>query len=159
MLVLAIFAVIIGAGLLALECFIPGVGIAGITGGILSIIGIVGLVPYIGWYVVFVIMAIIVIVLLCIYFFAKTAEDGKNPLVLSQKTDKESGFSANDDNSNLLGKQGEAVTGLRPSGIALIEGNRIDVVTDGAFFEAGTKIYVSDIQGRRIIVKKIEGGN
>ncbi len=159
MLVLAIFAVLIGTGLLALECFIPGVGIAGITGGILCILGIVGLIPFIGWYVIFVIMAIIVMVLLCIYFFAKTAETGMNPLVLSQKTDKESGFSANDDNSGLLGKKGEAVTGLRPAGIALIDGNRVDVVTDGAFFDAGTEIFVSDIQGRRIIVKKFEGGN
>ena len=74
--------------------------------------------------------------------------------MLSQKTDKESGFSANDDNSFLLNKEGVAVTQLRPAGIAKIESNRVDVVTNGEFIDAGTKIIVTDIQGRRIIVKK-----
>ena len=155
MLPLVICALVIGTALLILECFLPGIGVPGITGGILCLLGIFGLVPYIGWYVVFVIVAIIIIVLLSIYFFARSAEKGKNPLVLSQKTDKESGFSANEDNSFLLNKQGEAVTGLRPAGIALIDAKRVDVVTNGEFIEAGTPVKVVDIQGRRIIVEKI----
>ncbi len=154
MVIFAICALIIGTALLVLECFIPGVGIPGITGGFLSILGIFLITPYIGWYVIFIIMAIIIIVLLSIYFFAKSAHKGKNPLVLAQKTDKESGFSANDDNSSLLNKEGEALTQLRPSGIALIDSKRVDVVTGGEFLEAGAKIIVTDIQGRRIIVKK-----
>lgn len=152
--ILAICAIIIGTALLVLECFIPGIGVAGITGGFLSILGILLLIPYVGWYVIFIIMAIIIIVLLSIYCFAQSAHKGKNPLVLSQKTDKESGFSANDDNSSLLNKEGETLTQLRPSGIALIDSKRVDVVTDGEFLDIGTKIVVTDIQGRRIIVKK-----
>lgn len=157
--ILAIAACVIGCALLILECFVPGIGIAGILGGLLCIIGIIGLIPYIGWFVILVIMAIIIAVLLSIYFFAKTADRGKNPFVLSSKTDKESGFTANDDNSDILGKCGVAYTQLRPSGIAVIEDRRVDVVTDGEFIEAGTQVCVTDIQGRRIIVKKIEGGN
>lgn len=155
MLPLVICALVIGTALLILECFIPGVGVPGITGGILCLLGIFGLIPYIGWFVVFVIVAIIIIVLLSIYFFARSAEKGKNPLVLSQKTDKESGFSANDDNSLLLNKEGEAVTDLRPAGIAFIDAKRVDVVANGEFIELGTKVKVVDIQGRRIIVEKI----
>lgn len=155
MFALAICALIIGTALLVLECFVPGIGIAGITGGILCLLGIFGLVPYIGWYVIFIIVAIIIIVLLSIYLFANSAEKGKNPLVLSQKTDKKSGFSANDDNSFLLNKTGVALTQLRPAGIAEIESKRVDVVTSGEFIDAGTEITVTDIQGRRIIVKKI----
>ncbi len=155
MLALAICALVIGTALLALECFIPGVGIPGIAGAIFNLIGIFMLTTYIGWYVIFIILAIIVIVIACVCFFAKAATKGKNPLILSQKTDKESGFSANEDNSSLLNKEGEAVTRLRPSGIALIDSKRVDVVTDGEFLEAGAKVVVADIQGRRIIVKKI----
>ena len=155
MIPIAICALIIGTILLVLECFLPGIGVAGITGGVLCLAGIIMLVPYIGWYVVFIVLVIVLVVMLSIYIFARTAEKGKNPLVLSQKTDKASGFSANDDNSSLLNKEGEAVTGLRPAGIALIDSKRVDVVTDGEFIEAGTKIVVADIQGRRIIVKKI----
>ncbi len=150
---LVIAALIAGCALLCFECFIPGFGVAGISGSILCILGIIGLVPYIGWYVVFVIMAIIVIILAIMYFFANSADSGKNPFVLSASTSKEAGFSANDDNTQLLNKCGEAVTGLRPSGIALIEGKRVDVVTNGEFIDAGTPLIVTDIQGRRIIVK------
>lgn len=154
MLALVLCALVIGTALLVLECFVPGVGVPGIVGGILCLLGIFGLVPYIGWYVIFVIVAIIIIVLFSIYIFAQSAEKGKNPLVLSQKTDKESGFSANDDNSFLLGKKGVAQTQLHPSGIAEIDGKRVDVVTNGEFVEVGAEIVVTDIQGRRIIVKK-----
>ncbi len=159
MLGFAFAAVLIGTVLIIIECFLPGLGVAGITGGILSVLGVIGLVPYIGWYVIFVIMAIIIIALICIYVFARTAEQGKNPLVLSQKTDKESGFSANDDNSALINKEGKAITQLRPAGIALIEEKRVDVVTNGEFLESGTLVRVTDIQGRRVIVEQIKGGN
>lgn len=152
---LVIAALIAGCALLCLECFLPGIGIAGISGAILCIFGIVGLIPYIGWYVIFVIMAIIGIIMAVIYFFAHSAEKGLNPFVLSAKTSKEEGFSASEDNTALMNKCGEAVTGLRPAGIALIEGKRVDVVTDGEFIDAGTPVCVTDIQGRRVIVKKI----
>ena len=55
MFAIAICALVIGTALLVLECFVPGIGVAGITGGILCLLGIFGLVPYIGWYVIFVI--------------------------------------------------------------------------------------------------------
>lgn len=154
-LALVICALVAGTALIAIECFIPGIGIAGITGGALSIFGVIALIPYIGWYVVFVVMAMIVIVLTCIYFFARSADSGNNPFVLSAKTDKEAGFSANEDNTALIGKCGETVTQLRPAGIALIDGKRVDVVTDGEYLEKGISVKVSDIQGRRIIVEKI----
>lgn len=158
-LALAIIAVFLGTTLIVVECFLPGIGVAGFSGGILSALGIIGLIPYIGWYVVFVILAIIIIAVICVMMFARSAEKGKNPLVLSQKTDKESGFSANDDNSALINKEGVAVTQLRPAGIATIDNKRVDVVTNGEFLETGTPVRVTDIQGRRIIVEQIKGGN
>ncbi len=51
-------------------------------------------------------------------------------------------------------KQGKAVTALRPSGTALIEGKRLDVVTDGDYIEAQTPIRVTGVTGNRIIVSK-----
>ena len=154
---LIIAALIAGCALISFECFIPGFGIAGISGALLCLFGIITLIPYIGWYVVFVIMFIAIIVLTVIYFFAKSADSGWNPFVLSAKTSKEEGFSANDDNTDLINKSGVAITDLRPSGIAEIDGKRVDVVTDGAFIKKETKVYVSDIQGRRIIVNEFKG--
>lgn len=154
---LVVAALVAGCALLCFECFIPGFGIAGITGALLCLFGIIALVPYIGWYVVFVIMFIALIVLAVIYFFAKSADQGWNPFILNAKSSKEEGFSANDDNTDLIGKSGIAITDLRPSGIAEIDGKRIDVVTDGAFIKKETKVFVSDIQGRRIIVNEFKG--
>ncbi len=152
---IAVCALLAGVALIALECFLPGVGLPGFLGGALSLFGIIFLIPYIGWYIIIVILSVAAIILLCIYLFAKTAEEGKNPLVLSAKADKKSGFSANEDLSSLISKEGEAVTPLRPAGIALVDSKRVDVVTDGEFIEAGEKLTIVDIQGRRIIVKKI----
>ncbi len=154
---LVVAALVAGCALLCFECFIPGFGIAGITGALLCLFGIIALVPYIGWYVIFVIMLIVLIVLAVIYFFARSADQGWNPFILNAKSSKEEGFSANDDNTDLIGKSGIAITDLRPSGIAEIDGKRVDVVTDGAFITKETKVIVSDIQGRRIIINEFKG--
>lgn len=52
-------------------------------------------------------------------------------------------------------KQGKSVTTLRPAGIALINGKRLDVVTDGDYIEANTPIIVTGVTGNQIIVEKI----
>jgi membrane-bound serine protease (ClpP class) len=55
---------------------------------------------------------------------------------------------------NWLGKGGIAVSPLRPSGIAAVEGERVDVVSDGDFIEAGAQIVVSRVDGNRIVVRR-----
>jgi len=51
-----------------------------------------------------------------------------------------------------LGRSGTASSPLRPAGIAVIEGSRVDVVSDGGFIEAGTPIVVTRVDGNRIVV-------
>ena len=46
------------------------------------------------------------------------------------------------------------VSPLRPSGIADVEGERVDVVSDGEFIEAGAQIVVSRVDGNRIVVRR-----
>ncbi|MFN3265615.1 MAG: NfeD family protein [Deinococcales bacterium] len=53
----------------------------------------------------------------------------------------------------LEGRYGSAVTDLRPSGVANIEGERVDVVSDGEFVKAGTMLEVIRVEGNRIVVK------
>jgi membrane-bound serine protease (ClpP class) len=52
-----------------------------------------------------------------------------------------------------LGKQGVAVSDLRPSGIACFDGERVDVVSDGTFIDAGQAIEAVQIDGNRIVVR------
>ena len=55
--------------------------------------------------------------------------------------------------TDLLGKSGVAKTALRPSGSALIEGERVDVVTEGNLIEAGTPLRVVAVEGLRVVVR------
>ncbi|MCA1784748.1 MAG: serine protease, partial [Desulfobacteraceae bacterium] len=54
------------------------------------------------------------------------------------------------------GKQGDAVTDLRPSGMVMIDGKRLDAVTDGEYVEAGARVVVTLVSGNRIVVDKIQ---
>jgi membrane-bound serine protease (ClpP class) len=57
---------------------------------------------------------------------------------------------------NLVGRFGVTITNLRPSGMANIEGERLDVVSDGEFIDVGAKVQVLSIEGRRVLVKEIK---
>jgi membrane-bound serine protease (ClpP class) len=45
------------------------------------------------------------------------------------------------------------VADLRPSGIACFDGERVDVVSDGTFIDAGQAIEAVQIDGNRIVVR------
>jgi len=55
-------------------------------------------------------------------------------------------------NQELLGKEGISRSPLRPAGAAVIEGQRVDVVTRGEMLEQNTKIRVVEVKGNRIVV-------
>lgn len=55
----------------------------------------------------------------------------------------------------LLHQTGTALSRLRPSGMALINGRRVDVVTEGPFIERGTPIKVVAVEGMRVVVRAV----
>ena len=67
----------------------------------------------------------------------------------------EKDVTAVDDYSYLVGRKGETLSTLRPSGTAIIDGKRYDVVADGDYVEKGTPVEVSAVDGTRIIVNPI----
>ena len=60
------------------------------------------------------------------------------------------------DTSLQAGQTGTAITLLRPSGKATIDGERYDVVTQGDFVPKGSKIRVATIKGTKIVVVRID---
>jgi membrane-bound serine protease (ClpP class) len=54
---------------------------------------------------------------------------------------------------DLLQQTGTALTQLRPSGTALINGKRVDVVTEGGLIEKGTPVKVVAVEGLRVVVR------
>ena len=68
----------------------------------------------------------------------------------------EKGATAIDDYSELVGKEGKTLTHLRPSGTALIDNKRIDVVTGGEYISKDLPIRVQAVEGTRIVVIPME---
>lgn len=80
-----------------------------------------------------------------------------SPLALRRELSKKDGVVSQNDSLNALtGKEGIAVTDLRPAGMAQIESRRMDVVTDGEYIESGTPVVVTAVTGNRIVVEQKE---
>ena len=55
----------------------------------------------------------------------------------------------------LLGQVGTATSMLRPAGMAKFGDRYVDVVTEGDFIPPGTPIQVVEVEGTRIVVKRV----
>lgn len=77
------------------------------------------------------------------------------PIVLSQSTAKAEGFTAAQDQNELLGQEGIAEMNLHPAGRALINGGRVNVITCGEFIEGGSTVRVIETHGAHIVVEKV----
>ncbi|MCJ7806594.1 MAG: NfeD family protein, partial [Clostridia bacterium] len=77
-------------------------------------------------------------------------------IILSDEERADLGYVAPLNQKNLTGKKGVAVTALRPSGTAMIDGRRIDVVSDGAFIPSGEALIVDRVEGVRVIVLQLD---
>ena len=56
---------------------------------------------------------------------------------------------------NLLGKEGVTHTPLRPAGVAIIDGKKVDVVTSGEFIRQTAVVRVIDNTGNRVVVREV----
>ena len=155
MLVLLLF--LAGLVLLFCELFIPG-GVLGIA-GIISIGGSIFIAfrdyPDAAMAVVAgELLALAVGVVVGLRIFPHTPIARR--LTLTRKFDADKGFtSASAELDAYAGKEGVAVTVLRPAGIALIDGKRVNVVTDGEFIEKNAPVKVVEVEGGRIVVRPL----
>jgi membrane-bound ClpP family serine protease len=58
-----------------------------------------------------------------------------------------------EDRARYLGRTGTAVTPLRPTGVVEIEGERIEVVTEGEFIASGSEVRIVAMDRRRYFVR------
>lgn len=156
---------LVGLGLIlvGLEIFaIPGFGIAGIL-GIMALMGGLGLsligtgatwdsmLSALGQVALSILVAIIAALILVRYF--PRLPFGKR-LILETNLQAQEGYESSPaDDHRWLGKQGLAISDLRPAGIARFDGERVDVVSDGTFIDAGHSIEVVRIDGNRVVVR------
>ena len=157
---------LVGSGLvlLVLEIFvIPGFGLAGVLGigallaGLsLSLIGGGATWEFIlkaAGRVVFSLFLALVTSLAVLRFLPRLPF-GRRLILETELLAGAGGSSAPESDRMWLGKSGTALSPLRPAGIAEIEGERVDVVSDGDLIEPGVPIVVTHVDGNRIVVRR-----
>ncbi len=148
--------IVLGFILLLIELFTPTFGVVGISGILLIIAGCYLAITLHSLAAGIILsLASLIIIITAIKLFPKTKIAKSLRLNLSQ--DKESGYhSADESLKEFLGKEGVAVTTLRPSGTALIDGKKVDVITEGIFISEGTAVKVILVEGSRVVVKAVD---
>jgi len=149
---LIITLLILGAVLMFLETMLPGL-IAGIIGFIcLAAAVVLGYRDY-GYQAGTLILAGVIVGLMvgvwCWFKFFPESRIAKT--FISRGAVGELGV----DKPELLNGTGEALTQLRPSGTAKINGQRVDVVAESGLIERDTKIKVVAVEGARVVVRAI----
>ncbi|NLI90703.1 MAG: hypothetical protein GX434_00465 [Peptococcaceae bacterium] len=151
--------IVVGIILILLEIFIiPGFGITGIAGLAMLLGGVFLVADNFAEGVIYLLITLITTGLLLFVGF-KTGRVNKlwRKISLKEKQNIEEGYVApKKEYADYLGKTGIALTLLRPAGTAEIEGDRVDVVTDGSFIPKDSKIKVISVEGTRVIVRKDE---
>lgn len=150
-----LFLFVFGIALMLVEAFMPGFGVFGVSGLISTLVSIVLAAVSVQTGMVMLLVSFLLAGVFSFFSFRFFANRGAlRHIILSEEERVELGYTAPLDQQNLVGLEGVALTTLRPSGSAEIEGRRIDVVSDGAYIPAGEKLIVDRVEGVRVIVRK-----
>ena len=129
-----------GIALLLAEVFLPGM-VAGVLGVVCllgaAVVGFAEFGPKVGSLILMAeLLAGTVLTILWMRYFPKTAAHA------STETQK------------WVGHEGTALTDLRPSGAARLNGEKVDVITTGDHLESGTRVKVVRVDGPSIFVRR-----
>jgi len=72
--------------------------------------------------------------------------------VLSTAETTDSGYTPAANKEDLLGKTGVTYTVLRPAGIVLIDGLRVDALADGDYIDRDVPVKVVKVVGTKVVV-------
>jgi membrane-bound serine protease (ClpP class) len=152
-----------GIGFVAifLELFVPAAGVIGAAGIISMIVATVLAWTHQGRAAGTALLACVLlgtpfVILIGLKVFPRSFV-GKR-LILGESQRKETGYTSytSERYDELTGKEGIALTTLRPSGMVKIDENKYSVVTHGELIEKDERVKVVRVEGSRIVVRKIE---
>lgn len=167
--IMDILLFVIGLVLLALEVFvIPGFGIAGIAGIVLIVaslfLSLIGSgLPFVDMdrvsFAIIQLGATLLVTSVIIFFLIRLLPKSSifNRLVLSEDEKADKGFVSSASLHELIGKEGVALTTLRPAGMAEINDQKVDVVADGDYVQQGSKVKIIRVEGSKVVVREIKG--
>lgn len=145
-----VLLLVVGVVLLFLETFLPG-GVAGVVGFLCLLAAVVAgyrhLGPQGGTLLLAAVMAGGVAgVWAWLRYFPESRAAAR---FISRSASGDTG----PDLSALQGVSGHALTQLRPSGVAMLDGRRVDVVAESALIEKGAPVRVVQVEGSRVVVR------
>ena len=155
-----IICAVIGILLLVVELFMPGFGLPGIAGLVMLLASVIFTWIEHGAYAgLGATIAVLALGGIAVTISLKSASSGKlsrSPLILKDSLTAEEGYQTSEDLSKYLGRTGETETVLRPAGIAVIDGERVNVVSRGEFIGKGDMVVVEKVEGVRVMVRKVD---
>ena len=151
-----IIGFVVGSGLILLEAFMPGFGVAGIAGIILEIVAIVLTASLYGttWAVIAT-FAVILLIGLAVFLSYRSAMNGrlsKSPLVLKNEESAQPVSDAASAMAAWISREGTVATPLRPAGFIEVDGERLSAATTGDFLEKGAAVRVTGMEGDHLVV-------
>jgi membrane-bound serine protease (ClpP class) len=151
-----VLAVLGLAGILWELHVVPGHGAPGVIGGIVLLASVLLAFGIPGIVVALQSVATAIVLTVALFYlatriFPENAWIAKLTFAGAQGAD----YVASSDFTTLLHKSGVAASYLRPAGVALIDGQRVDVLTQGEFIHEGTPIRVTRVEGARIFVEPV----
>jgi membrane-bound serine protease (ClpP class) len=146
---------IVGVVLIVLELFVPGgvLGILGLGAVITSFFLATDDIAGMGLSLLIAMLVTIVAMVLLFTVFGKRIRLFDR-IILKDSTNTEQGYVSNVSRIELVGQQGVTLTPLRPAGTAVINEERIDVVTEGSFIGANKRVTIIKAEGSRIVVRE-----
>lgn len=154
--VLPVALQLLGLGVIVVEIFVPSFGLlAALAAGLLLYsLYLVFTTISVNMGLVFVGVDIFIIPVVLVLGFKAL---GASSWSLHKTLSRDDGVaSQSPDLAAWVGKNGVAVTNLRPSGTVMIGDTRLDAVTDGDYVSSGTPVRVTLVSGNRMVVEKIE---
>ena len=148
---------ILGIAFLIAELFMPGFGVSGICGVLcliaVCVIQFMTAEPLTAILVTAVLGAILIAM---VVVFMKSLKKGllfRSPIVLKDRIEAEAVKPSSGSLEHLIGRTGKTLTPLRPSGIAVIDGQRYSVETQATFIDRDSEITVLKVDGTKITVQ------
>lgn len=148
-----------GMALLVLETFMPGFGLPGISGCVLGL-GAVAL-TFLRHGVlaaVCVLLAFLAMLAIAVSMSLRSAANGrlsKSRMILHETESNEAGYRSVEDMQVFIGREGVAMSTLRPAGIAEFDGVRLNVSSEGGFIESGTRVRIVRVDGSAVFVRSL----
>ena len=147
--------ILIGLILITLEVLLlPGL-IVGIFGGLLIVSAIVYATVTLGFYagIYTIILSILSSIFLFVLFKKLKVWDR---FILKDEHNVSKSTNENLITNDLVGKNGIALTDLRPSGFILVDNKKLDAQSSGEFIPKNSKVEIVSIESFKITVKKVE---